>query len=265
LHRRDKARSQPEKIHFGEDSMDFTIRLADVNIAVNSIYENVYRLCSDYITDRKPDLSISTYAEDIAYEREINKCEAEAEGIPIINYPDGYLETLAIYRKIAAQMLKFDTFLMHGAVVAVQNKAWLFTAPSGTGKTTHIRLWLENIEGSYVVNGDKPLIHVGEKVTVYGTPWAGKEGMQKNIGVELAGIVFLERGTQNHIKRESFSKSLPTLVQQSYRSVNKADLEKTLNLLGRLGIKIPLYRLSCNMDKEAALTAYEALSHDSIK
>ena len=245
--------------------MDFTIRLADVNIAVNSIYENVYRLCSDYITDRKPDLSISTYAEDIAYEREINKCEAEAEGIPIINYPDGYIETLAIYRKIAAQMLKFDTFLMHGAVVAVQNKAWLFTAPSGTGKTTHIRLWLENIEGSYVVNGDKPLIYVGEKVTVYGTPWAGKEGMQKNVGVELAGIVFLERGIKNHIKRESFSKSLPTLVQQSYRSVNKADLEKTLNLLGRLGIKIPLYRLSCNMDKEAALTAYEVLSHDSIK
>ena len=115
------------------------------------------------------------------------------------------------------------------------------------------------------MNGDKPLIHVGEKVTVYGTPWAGKEGMQKNVGVELAGIVFLERGIKNHIKRESFSKSLPTLVQQSYRSVNKADLEKTLNLLGRLGIKIPLYRLSCNMDKEAALTAYEVLSHDSIK
>jgi len=244
--------------------MVFTIRLAGVNISVNSIYGDVYRLCRDYITDSKPDISISISAEDIAYEKEMNKREAAAEGIPVTDYREGYLEMLAVYRKIAVQMLSFDTFLMHGAVVAVQNKAWLFTAPSGTGKTTHIRLWLDNIEGSYVVNGDKPLIHVGEKVTVYGTPWAGKEGMQKNVGVELAGIVFLERGTINHIDRESFSKGLPTLVQQSYRSNNKTDLEKTLNLLGRLGSRIPLYRLSCNMDKEAALTAYEMLSHDCL-
>ncbi|SEK96006.1 hypothetical protein [Ruminococcus albus] len=244
--------------------MDFTIRLAGVNIAVNSIYEDVYRLCRDYITDSKPNLSISTSAEDIAREKEMNKREAAAEGIPVTDYPDGYLETLAVYRKIAAQILAFDTFLMHGAVVAVQNKAWLFTAPSGTGKTTHIRLWLENIEGSYIVNGDKPFIHIGEKIMVYGTPWAGKEGMQKNIGVELAGIVFLERGTNNHIEREKFSKGLPVLVQQSYRPNNKTDLEKTLNLLGRLGRRIPLYRLSCNMDKEAALTAYEMLSHDCL-
>jgi hypothetical protein len=244
--------------------MEFTIHIADVNIAVNSIYDDVYKLCRGYITDSSPDIYIAVSAEDIANEKEMNKREAETEGIPVIEYPECYLETLAVYRKIATQMLGFDTFLMHGAVVAVQNKAWLFTAPSGTGKTTHIRLWLDHIEGSYVVNGDKPLIHVGNEVIVYGTPWAGKEGMQKNIGVKLAGIVFLERSTSNHIERKNFSKGFSTLVQQSYRPNSKKDLEKTLMLLDNLGKKVPLYRLRCNMDREAALTAYQMLSDDRV-
>ena len=243
--------------------MDFQIRLANINIAVNSIYDEVFRLCRDYLTDGAPDFCISTSPADIEFERVKSIREAETEGIAPVDYPDPYLETLAIYRQIATGMLSRDTILLHGAVIAVKDKAWLFTAPSGTGKTTHIRLWLDNIEGSYVVNGDKPLIRIGEEVTVFGTPWAGKEGMQKNIGVNLCGIVFLERGTQNSIARTTLSQSLPTLIQQSYRPNEKSALEKTLALIGKLGSRIPLYRLKCNMLPEAALTAYQMLSTDA--
>ena len=157
--------------------MEFKIRLADVNIAVNSMHDEVFRLCRDYLTDGTTDFYVSPAPADIALERVKNLHEAEVEGILPVNYPDSYLETLAVYRKIAVEMLGHDTFLLHGAVIAVNDKAWLFTAPSGTGKTTHIRLWLDHIEGSYVVNGDKPLIRIGEEVTAYGTPWAGKEGI----------------------------------------------------------------------------------------
>ena len=243
--------------------MEFTVRLAGVNIAVNSIYNEVHTLCRDYLTDCAPELSISVSPDDILYERTMNMHEAQTEGIAPVNYPDSYLETLAVYRKIAAQMLQFDTFLMHGAVVAVKNQAWLFTAPSGTGKTTHIRLWLDNIPDSFVVNGDKPLIHVGDDITVYGTPWAGKEGMQRNVGVKLCGIVFLERGLENTIEAVSFSQALPTLIGQSYRPNSKNDLEKTLELIRKLGRRIPLYRLKCNMLPEAALTAYNNLCGDT--
>jgi hypothetical protein len=149
---------------------------------------------------------------------------------------------------------------MHGAVVAVGNKAWLFTAPSGTGKTTHINLWLNNIPGSYVVNGDKPLIHIGDECTVYGTPWAGKEGMNRNVGVKLCGIVILNRGLENQIKKVPMTQILPVLIQQSYRPKEKTELEKTLSLLGRLGKKIPMYQLYCNMDPEAAFVAYNVLN-----
>lgn len=240
--------------------MEFSVCLAGKNIAVTSIFDEVYDLCRDYWTDASPDMTVKVTNEDIAYEKIINIRESQLEGIQIVDYPDSYLETLAVYRKIATKMLEFDTFLMHGAVVAVGDKAWLFTAPSGTGKTTHINLWLKNIQGSYVVNGDKPLIHIGDECTVYGTPWAGKEGMNRNMGVKLCGIVCLNRGKDNRIEKVSLSQLLPVLIQQSYRPKEKAGLEKTLVLLSRLGRKIPMYQLYCNMNDEAALTAYNALS-----
>jgi hypothetical protein len=243
--------------------MEFKIRLADVNIAVSSIYDKVYQLCRDYLTDGVPDFYVSPAPADIALERVKNMREAETEGIPPVDYPAPYLETLAVYRKIAAEMLRYDTLLLHGAVVAVKGKAWLFTAPSGTGKTTHIRLWLSNIDGSYVVNGDKPLIHIGEDVTVYGTPWAGKENMQRNVGVKLCGIVFLERGAENSIERTTLSQSLPMFIQQCYRPSDKSGMEKALALIGKLGSRIPLYRLQCNMLPEAALTAFQTLYADT--
>lgn len=240
--------------------MEFTVCLAGINIAVTSIYDEVYKLCQDYLTDETADINVSITFEDIVYERENSIREFQVEGIQVVNYPDSYLETLAVYRKIVTQLIDFNTLLMHGAVIAVGDKAWLFTAPSGTGKTTHINLWLKNIPGSYVVNGDKPLIHIGEECTVYGTPWAGKEGMNQNVGVKLCGIVFLNRGKENNIEQVPMTKVLPMFIQQCYRPKDKAGLEKTLLLLSRLGKKMPLYQLYCNMNDEAALTAYNVLS-----
>ena len=252
--------------------MEFTIRLAGVNIEVKSLYDEVYSLCKDYVvadTERpdygataKQHLTVAISPEDIVYEREKNRLESEIEVIPVVNYSDAYLETLAVYRKIATKILDYDTFLMHGAVISVENKGWLFTAPSGTGKTTHLRLWLENIQGSYIVNGDKPLIHIGEEVTVFGTPWAGKEGMQKNTGVTLKGIVMLERSADNRIEQISFLEALPVLIQQAYRPNDKAELEKTLGLIKKLSSRVAFWRLHCNILPEAATTAYQALNED---
>ena len=240
--------------------MEFTVCLAGINIAVTSTYDEVYDFCRDYLTDKPADITVTITPEDILHERKVNVREAQIEGIQVVDYPDSYLETLAVYRKIATKMLDFNTFLMHGAVVAVGEKAWLFTAPSGTGKTTHINLWLKNIPNSYVVNGDKPLIHIGDECTVYGTPWAGKERMNRNMGVKLCGIVFLNRGKDNHIEQVPMSQVLPVLIQQSYRPIDKTGLEKTLALLTRLGRKIPMYQLYCNMDSEAAFVAYNVLN-----
>ena len=241
--------------------MDFRIKLADRIIGITSIHDEVYKLCEGYYADGSEDFRVGVTQGDIDFEREKSILEAVTEGIPVYDYPDSYLETLAVYRKIVSGMLDFDTYLMHGAVVGVGDEAFLFTAHSGVGKTTHLKLWLENIPGAYVINGDKPLLWCHEgRFNVCGTPWAGKEGMQKNVVVPLKGVCLLERGEVNSIERVDFRDCYPVLLQQSYRPAEPEAMQKTLELVSALGKSVSLYRLKCTMDPEAAWVAYKGMA-----
>ena len=244
--------------------MHFTIKLAGLLIEINSIHDEIYKMCKDYLAEGEPaDFTVTTSETDIAFEREKSIREAILEHLKPTIYPDPYLETLAVYRKIAVEMLKHDTFLMHGSVVAVSGEAFLFTAPSGTGKTTHTRLWLENIPGSYVVNGDKPLVRVRDGFTeACGTPWSGKEGMNTNVIVPLKAICLLTRGEKNTIREMSFLEAYPHLFQQIYRPAEAETVKKTMELIRRLGESVRIYLLACNMEPEAALVAAEAMMRD---
>lgn len=259
--------------------MDFKIGLAGRTVGVTSIYNEVYELCRDYIvTAENEDFHVTTSEDDIDFERVKSIREAIYEGIEPVDYEKPYCETLAVYRKIAVELLKYDTWLMHGAVVGVKldsvaedsGQAVLFTAQSGVGKTTHMKLWLENIPGALVVNGDKPLIRyisdkscdanfVGERCDVCGTPWAGKEGFQTNEIMPLKAICFLERGDTNLIERVRFEEVYPMLIQQTYRPTDPQAMEKTMKLILKLGKTIPFYRMKCTMNPEAARVAYEAI------
>ena len=241
--------------------MDFQIKLADRIIGITSIHDEVYKLCEGYYADGSEDFRVGVTQGDIDFEREKSILEAVTEGIPVYDYPDSYLETLAVYRKIVSGMLDFDTYLMHGAVVGVGDEAFLFTAHSGVGKTTHLKLWLENIPGAYVINGDKPLLKAREGgFDVCGTPWAGKEGMQKNVVVPLKAVCLLERGEVNSIERVSFRDCYPVLLQQSYWPAEPEAMQKTLELVSALGKSVSLYRLKCTMDPEAAWVAYKGMA-----
>ena len=240
--------------------MDFKISLAGVTVGIHSIYDAVYKLCRDYLAEGEESFRVEICDEDIAYEREKSVREAHIEHRIEQDFPAPYLETLAVYRQIASNMLTHNVFLMHGSAVAVNGEAFLFTAPSGTGKTTHTRLWLENIPGAFVVNGDKPLIRAEDSgCTVCGTPWAGKEGWNTNATVPLRAICILERGEKNHISPLTFSQAFPAFFAQVYRSSNRADTMKTMELIKKLSRTVRLYRLSCNMDPDAAAVAFEGM------
>ena len=240
----------------------FTVSLAGATVGVESLYDEVYALCEPYLCQGAEDFSVSVRRADIEFEKIKNAREAAWEGIPWELFPDSYLETLAVYRKIAVGMRRYDTFLMHGSAVCVDGEAYLFTAPSGTGKTTHTRLWLSHIPGAFVVNGDKPLIRLrGDRAEVCGTPWAGKEGMQTNTVVPLRAICLLARGQENRIEETTFQELYPILFQQTYRPAEKAAMQKTMELIKRLGTCVKLCRLQCNMDPEAALVAYRGMKN----
>ena len=236
------------------ERLHFCIRLAGHTVAVDAMYPRVYSLCQDYPSDLSPEIQVNISEDDIAYEcTEAQKTHATQD--------TGYLETLAVYRKISEAMLSFDTFLMHGAVVAVDDEAYMFTASSGTGKTTHILKWKNNIQGAFVVNGDKPLIKISEtKAIACGTPWCGKEQLGTNTMVPLKAIVLMERSENNFIEEVSFGKALVFLLQQVYRPVETVKIKKTLALLSELSARVRFFRFCFNNKKDDAFSvSYNAL------
>ena len=207
--------------------------------------------------------SIVTTQSDIDFEREKSAREDIKEGIPIRHFSDAYLETLAVYRKIADHLLSRDTLLFHGSVIAVDGEGYLFTAKSGTGKSTHTRLWREYFgERAVMVNDDKPLLHITDSgVTAYGTPWDGKHRLSTNTAVPLKGICILTRDTTNHIEQAEPHDTYPMIVQQTNRSLTADGMKQTLSFIDRMLNVVPVYRLGCNMDIEAARVAYEGMQY----
>lgn len=239
----------------------FKIKVADLIIETQSIYGDIEKYVSDYIvTDGEANMVIKITEEDIIYEARKVKEEYEHEKKRCPFFSEGQLEITAVYRKIAEQLPLFDGFVFHGSAVAKDDKAYLFTAVSGTGKTTHTNLWLKNIKGSYIVNGDKPIIRfLDGNAFVYGTPWSGKERKNKPVRVPLYSLCLLSRGDKNEIEKVEFSCLSTTLLMQTYRPKNASSLLKTADLLNLLKNAVKFYKLKCNMEDEAAIISYEGM------
>jgi len=241
---------------------DFSIELANRVIGISALHDSTRQFCKDYLSQDIPELNVSVTQTDIDFEREKSIREAKIEGIPVVNYSDEYLETLAVYRKIADQMLNLDTLLYHGSAIAVDGQCYLFTATSGTGKSTHTRLWREMFgERAVMVNDDKPLLSITDTgIFACGTPWNGKHFLGNNVVLPLKAICILQRGEENHIRSIAASEALPMLLQQIYRPSVVQAMVKYMELVDKLAKGVSFYLLQCNMDPQAALVSYEAMS-----
>ena len=240
----------------------FQILIAGKVIGIHAMFAEIRNMCRDYLTDADPDFEVSTSPEDIISERQKSDREAVVEGRKPSSYTDAYLETLAVYRKIAAALLDDNILLFHGSVIAVDGVGYLFTAKSGTGKSTHTRLWREQFGSrAMMVNDDKPLLKITEHgVSAYGTPWDGKHHLSTNTAVPLKAICVLTRGETNHIERANKKDVFPLLCQQSHRIPTPEAMTRTLTLIDQLSNSVALYRLACNMDPEAAMVAYRGMN-----
>lgn len=236
-------------------------KIAGHSVKINSIYSEIHRMCENYRTKELQEFCVCIRPEDILYEREKSEAEDNIKGIPIRHFSDEYLETLAVYRKLSELLLDQDTLLFHGSAIAVNGQGYLFTAKSGSGKSTHTRLWRELLgERAVMINDDKPLLHITDKgAMIYGTPWDGKHHLSSNIFVPLKAICILKRDTANHIEQIEKKRAYPMLLQQTYRSVNQISMQKILTLIDLLAAKTGLYELGCNMKPEAAKVAYEGM------
>lgn len=241
----------------------FNIQLAGKTIRIEPLHEEIREYCKAYIVDdlAPVDVCVQIREADIAYEKQRAEREAGHTRWEKTAYSDAYLETLAVYRKIAEWMPMQGVVLLHGSVAAVDGNAYLFTAKSGTGKSTHTRLWRECFGSRAVmVNDDKPLIQVTEDgVYACGTPWDGKHRLSTNIRVPLIAVCILKRGTENRIREIPARDAYPMLLQQCYRPADVQSLGHTMALLDRIMEQVSFYELFCNQDPEAAKVAYHGM------
>ncbi len=175
---------------------------------------------------------------------------------------DSDCEYLSTGSSFYRQLVKFDGLMLHSSAVIMDGKAYLFSAPCGTGKSTHTKLWLKVFgDKAAILNDDKPALRRVDGVWyAYGTPWSGKHDISINTRVPLGGICVLRRGEANKIEPYSGPMAVKDILEQTTRSKNPEFMSKMLALLDKLLTEVPVWRMECNMDPEAAMMSYAAMS-----
>jgi len=157
-------------------------------------------------------------------------------------------------------LLGHQGILLHASCIVYENYAYLFSAPSGTGKSTHTKLWTEVFPESFILNDDKPAIRYEEdSFFAYGTPFSGKNDLSKNERYPIAGIAFLKRGEKNKIKKMNARDAIINFLSQTMRPTNEKRLDQVTEILNLIIKKIPIYELECNMEKQAPYVSYSAM------
>ena len=236
------------------------MKIADRVGEITSLFESTRDYCRAYLTEAEPDFSAVITRDDLAFEQEALRLEALEEGMKIRRFTDPFLDRAAIQRKFADHLFDHDTLLFHGSTVAVDGRAYLFTAACGTGKSTHTRLWRQVFaERAVMVNDDKPFLKITENgVLACGAPWSGKHGLDSNITVPLAGICILERGTENVIRPIAAAEALPRLLHEAHCPPDRQ--AQFHHLVDKLAQKVPLWHMECTKDPQAAAVAFEAMA-----
>ena len=235
--------------------------MADVVFAIKPIYKYTAKLCENYLYSGsgEPEFSAVMTENDIAAE----KSNAGAE-----NFPDYYLESLAVFRKLCDYILSFrQGIIFHSSAIAVDGKAYLFTAPSGTGKSTHARLWREMLgDKAVMINDDKPIIRfVDGDFYVYGTPWNGKHHLDTNARAKIAAICEIRQGKENKIGKISPQEMLNVVFHQTLMPTELDKVNNLLAILDKMLTAVPLYRLECDISREAAELSYNAMVKGNIR
>ena len=229
-------------------------KIADVVFDAKTIYKFSEKLCENYRYDgdEQPEFTVIITPEDINQEKELAP-----------DFPEPYLESLALFRKLCHYTLEnAQGIIFHSSAIMVDGYAYLFTAPSGTGKSTHTRLWREMLgERAVMINDDKPIIrYVDGEFYVYGTPWNGKHRLDTNARAKIKAICKIYQAKENVIEKINPAEMLITLLGQTIRPSEEENMDKLLDLLGKMLDKVDLYKLGCNISREAAELSFNTMS-----
>ena len=211
------------------------------------------KFCKDYLSQDQIspiDITARVTEEEFRAEKSISE-----------EFSDGYIENICLYRSLCLQLPTKNRFLMHASVLEYDGNGFAFLGRSGTGKSTHTRLWLKFLPNTRVINGDKPILEYRkDEIIVHGTPWQGKERWGCKASVPLKGLCFLEQAKENAIRQLSFSEVTARLFTQLLLPNDETQAAATLFLADKLIRRVPAYLLQCNISEEAAKTSFEKMT-----
>lgn len=175
-------------------------------------------------------------------------------------------ERLIIHRKAADMLTAYNACVCHGAAISYGRKGYLFCGRSGAGKTTHSSLWEKYLgDRVTVINGDKPIIrNENGAITLYSSPWAGKEDRKTNTFAPLCGICFIKKGKANTVTEMS-GNCAGRVLGQIYLPQEKEALDRTLETVDVLLETVPVYELDCDISEAAFRASFAVLTKEEYK
>ncbi len=230
-------------------------KIADVVFAVKLLYGYTEKLCKEYEYFGDEPLDFTAVMTQADIDAETNDFTKE--------FPAPYLESLALFRKLCNFCLdNANGIIFHSSAIMVDGEAYLFTAPSGTGKSTHARLWRELLgERAIMVNDDKPIVRlIDGDFYVYGTPWNGKHHLGNNCRAKIKAICNIYQAKENAIRKATTAEMLMTILNQTIRPNDAEKMDKLLSLVEKMLLSVDIYSMGCNVSKEAAKLSYETMS-----
>ncbi len=227
--------------------------IAGLRVSIENAYPYTTKFCQEYLSEDQTspvDLTACVTEEELSAERE------QSAG-----FSEGYIENICLYRSICMQLPSFNRMLMHCSVLDYDGCGYAFLGRSGTGKSTHTRLWLKHLTPTKIVNGDKPILEYrnGEFI-VYGTPWMGKERWGERTQAPLKGLCFLEQAKVNAIRRLTPSEVSSRVFTQILMPKEEANAIATLDFADKMITTVPAYLLQCDISEEAVKTSFEAMT-----
>ena len=226
--------------------------IAGIIIEMNPKYERTSKQAKPYLIDTSVEPAFKL---DLSIDR-INELKKTYDHLSLEDIEYIFLGQL-FYRYI----LQHDGILLHSSCVVKDNKAYLFSAPSGTGKSTHTTLWLEKFPDAYILNDDKPaIIYKDNTLYAAGTPFSGKHDISRNLLVPIQGICFLERSETNWIKEIDKKQAIFEILNQTERVPYEEDMNLILHHISNIVSNIIVHKMGCNISKEAVFTSYNKMS-----
>lgn len=204
--------------------------------------------CTSYIAE------CDTSADIIISEKEYDRNRWQGVAPELFEYMDsGWI--------FYAKLLDHGGMVLHSSAIELDGRAYLFSGPSGMGKSTHTRLWQQLFPTAKVFNDDKPALRkIDGTWYAYGTPWCGKDGININVRVPLAGICFLRRGSENKMRRLSPIEGAAAIMSQTlHRFKNPHGLDKLTVIMNELLRDIPIFELACLPDSSAAMLSHRTM------